>query len=65
MDDVDDYHPYFVVLVAKDESQIKNSEIWLTSCLSEVPCEEVSVIKVAFCVNMILPRITGFLKVSY
>ncbi len=45
LDCVDDYQPYFVILIDKEESQIKRSEIMLKSWLNEVPCDEVSVLK--------------------
>jgi hypothetical protein len=42
---VDAYLPYFVILIDQEMSQIKGSEIRLKSCLDEVPCDEVSVLK--------------------
>jgi hypothetical protein len=45
LDCVDAYQPYFVILIDKEETQIKESEIRLKSCLNEVPCDEVSVLK--------------------
>ncbi len=45
LDSVDAYQPYFVILIDKEDSQIKGSEIRLKSYLNEVPCDEVSVLK--------------------
>jgi hypothetical protein len=42
---VDDYQHCFVIFIDNEESQIKGSEILLKSCLNEVPCDEVHVMK--------------------
>jgi hypothetical protein len=45
LDCVDAYQPYFVILIDQEESQIKGYEIRLKSCLDDVPCDEVYVLK--------------------
>ena len=45
LDSVDAYQPQFVIPIDQEMSQIKGSEIRLNSCLDEVPCDEVSVLK--------------------
>jgi hypothetical protein len=52
MDAVDSYQPYFLFLIDKEESQIKGYEIRLKSCLNEVPCGEVLVLKDGILANM-------------
>jgi hypothetical protein len=42
---VDDYQPYFVILVDKEKSQIKGAEVRLKFCLEEVACDEVSLME--------------------
>ena len=44
-DSGEEFHPYFVILVDKEITQIQGSEIRLKTCLTEVPCDEVSILK--------------------
>ncbi len=45
MDAVVSYQLYFVILIDKEELQVKGSKIRLKSCLNGVPCDEVAVLK--------------------
>ena len=62
---MDAYHPYFVILIDQEMSQIKRSEIRLNSYLDEVSCDEVFVLKGGI-FNQYEPpyRTMDFLKVS-
>ena len=62
LDCVASYQPYFVILIDKEESQIKGSEIRLKSCLNEVPCDEVSVLKGGIFCQYDPPSYYGFPK---
>jgi len=53
-----------MILIDKEEFQVKGSEIRLKSCLNEVPCDEVGVLKGGVFANMIPLRIMDFLQVS-
>ena len=62
LDSVDAYQPYFVILIDKEESQIKGYEIRLKSCLNEVPRGEVFVLKGGIFCKYDSPSYYGFPK---
>ena len=62
LDFVATYQPYYVILIDKEESQIKGSEIRLKSCLNEVPCDEASVLKGGIFCQYDPPSYYGFPK---
>ncbi len=45
MEVYEEFHPYHVILIDSDETQVSGSEIWLGNCLKEDPCKEVYVEK--------------------
>ena len=59
---MDAYQPYFVIHIDKEISQIKGSEIRLNSCMDEVPCDEVSVLKGGIFSQYEPPSYYGFPK---
>ena len=58
----DEYNPYLVILIDKQEDQIHGSEIRLKSCLQESPTEEVAVEKTGIFRQYDPPEYLGFPK---
>jgi len=58
----EEFHPYHVILINKDETQVSGSEIRLKNCLKDDSCDEVSVEKAGIFRQYVPPEYYGFSK---